>query len=326
MARFRSAGPGITLARLLHRFWQARGFDAEAHRWLTAFIELAERTGGGGSRTPSTTTGARNTITSADHAAAVALLGMFASRRGDHVGARRRLTEAATIWRAIGNETSLAVTLAILGLTEWMAGDLAAAVEHLEESRHILRRCEADPLAVGYAPVTLRHLGVITRHQGEYERAAEYFRESLIQARRSAVPSLTGYNITRALSHLGRTVYLQGDSAQAKQFFGEALNLMRAGRLAGHHLAECLDWLAAVADAGGRSRDAAVLFGAAEAQWQTSGGVRYAPEQPRYEAELAAVRSKLSSEEFAAAWAEGRAMGREQAVDFGLEQVRGSMD
>jgi hypothetical protein len=37
--------PGTWLARLLNRFWQARGFDAEAYCWLAAFFSLAERTG-----------------------------------------------------------------------------------------------------------------------------------------------------------------------------------------------------------------------------------------------------------------------------------------
>jgi hypothetical protein len=131
--------------------------------------------------------------------------------RGTTYGARTHRGEAATIWCEIGNDSSLAVTLAILGLTEWLEGDLAGAVEHVEESREVLQLSEADPLAVGYAPATLRNLGVIAHHQGEYERATDYFHESLIQARRASVSSLTGHNIARTLCHLGRTVYLQGD-------------------------------------------------------------------------------------------------------------------
>jgi len=69
-----------------------------------------------------------------------------------------------------------------------------------------------------------------------------------------------------------------------------------------------------------------VLLGAADVRWQASGGVRYPPEQGAYEAELATVRGELSSETFAAAWAEGRAMSREQAVDYGLELIRVSTD
>jgi hypothetical protein len=50
--------------------------------------------------------------------------------------------------------------------------------------------------------------------------------------------------------------------------------------------------------------------------------VRYAPEPAAYEAELTMAKSELSSEAFAAAWAEGRTMSREQAVGYGLELIR----
>ena len=62
------------------------------------------------------------------------------------------------------------------------------------------------------------------------------------------------------------------DVRQAKQVFGQALSVMQIGRLAGHALADCLDWVAAITDMKERPRDAAVLFGAADAQWQASGG------------------------------------------------------
>src|SRR5437667_3478598 len=111
--------------------------------------------------------------------------------------------------------------------------------------------------------------------------------ESVIQARLGSDHIVHGYNLARGLCHLGRTLFLQGDVAQAKQLFSEALAVMQAERLAGHTLADCLDWLATVADTDGCPRDAAVLFGAAEAQWRATGAVRYAPEQAVYAAELA---------------------------------------
>ena len=82
-----------------------------------------------------------------------------------------------------------------------------------------------------------------------------------------------------------------------------------------------LDWLAAVVDADGRPRDAARLFGAAEARWQASGGLRYAPDRSAYAADVMQVQSKLPEAELAAAWTEGHALSREQAVDYGLEQT-----
>jgi hypothetical protein len=65
-----------------------------------------------------------------------------------------------------------------------------------------------------------------------------------------------------------------------------------------------------------------VLFGAADAQWQASGAIRYAPERARYTAEVAKVQAKLSAAEFASAWANGHAMNRERAVDFALRQTQ----
>jgi hypothetical protein len=64
-----------------------------------------------------------------------------------------------------------------------------------------------------------------------------------------------------------------------------------------------------------------VLFGAADAQWQVSGALRYTPEQARYAEEVARVEANLTPEECAAAWAAGRAMSREQVVEFALEQT-----
>ena len=117
--------------------------------------------------------------------------------------------------------------------------------------------------------------------------------------------------------------FLQGDIAQANECFREALDVILADGLAGLTLADCRDWLAvAAADAGDKPRTAAVLFGAADAQWHASGGVRYAPEWPRYEAELARVHANLPANEFAAAWAEGCAFSREQAINYAREQLR----
>ena len=112
------------------------------------------------------------------------------------------------------------------------------------------------------------------------------------------------------------------DVTRAQQILREALGRMQTERLAGHILADCLDWLAAVADADGRPRNAAVLFGAADAQWQASGPIQYAPERARYAAEVVKVQAKLSAAEFASAWADGHAMSRERAVDFAVQQTR----
>ena len=119
-------------------------------------------------------------------------------------------------------------------------------------------------------------------------------------------------------------MFLQGDVAQAKRLYREGLGVLRAERLSGYMLADCLDWVAALAEAEHRPREAAVLFGAADAQWQASGAVRYAPERATYLAELGIVRAMLTEDEFAAAWSEGHAFSRERAISYALEQVQKS--
>jgi hypothetical protein len=88
-------------------------------------------------------------------------------------------------------------------------------------------------------------------------RAAEHFRESVRLARQTSGWSV-GYNLARGLCDLARTVFLQDDIAQAKLLLREALSVLLAERLAGHTLADCLDWIAALAGAEHRPREAAV--------------------------------------------------------------------
>jgi hypothetical protein len=165
--------------------------------------------------------------------------------------------------------------------------------------------------------MTLRNLGMVARSQGEYARAADLFGASVVHAR--AMGLRDSYSVARALCHLGRAEFLHGDSEQAHRHFREGLLVMRDVTLAGHTLADCLDWLAAAKGDAGQPVDAARLFGAADAQWRASGAIRYAPERRAYAADLLRVRDQLDANTFEAAWAEGSAMTAEQAVDYALE-------
>ena len=82
----------------------------------------------------------------------------------------------------------------------------------------------------------------------------------------------------------------------------------------------------ALAGARGDPQRAARLFGAAEARWQASGIVRYAPDQPAYEHDVAGARARLDERAFAAAWAEGRALTARQAIASALEEPRPAAD
>ncbi len=313
--------PGIRLAVRLLFFWEARGLYSEARRGLGALLELADPSARDSRRMPLDRAGRADAITPAERAAATFIVGSCALRQGDYEEARGRYDGCIEVWRKLGDDQALAAVLAERGLVAWQLGDPDEAIDYLEASRRLFEQWDrGNPVSAAHAANALRNLGMVARSRGDYAHAAAYFRESVTLGRLFTAGG--GYSVARGLCQLGRTVYLQGDVAQSKQLFDEALDVMRVERLAGHLLADCLDWLASVADADGRPRAAATSFGAADAQWQASGGVRYAPERPAYEVELTRVKGKLAPDEFAAAWAEGRAMSREQAVDFGLLQTR----
>jgi DNA-binding CsgD family transcriptional regulator len=74
--------------------------------------------------------------------------------------------------------------------------------------------------------------------------------------------------------------------------------------------------LAVLAGAGDGHRQAARLFGAAQAIRQRSGIARFQIYQAGYESDLAEVRNALGDAEFEAAWIEGVTLSTEEAIGY----------
>jgi tetratricopeptide (TPR) repeat protein len=309
---------GIRLARRLHTFWMLRSPYAEARRWYAVLLTAAEHRVHDSDSELDDTEGLADGVGPADRASALSGIATFASRQGDYEEARVHNLEAARLWREIGNNLRLAVSLGDAGLNTLLLGHTVQALDLVEESWSVLGRCAPSPLTTGYAVMTLRNLGMVARGNGDYARAADYFQESVDRARQSIATG--GYNEARGTELLGRALFLKGDIDQAKRLFGEALGIIAAERLAGHTLPDCLDWLAAAVDRGGQPYEAAVLFGAADTQWRVSSAVRYTLERAAYAADLASVEAKLTPADFASAWAAGQSMSRQEAVDYARKQ------
>jgi hypothetical protein len=84
-------------------------------------------------------------------------------------------------------------------------------------------------------------------------------------------------------------------------------------------VAEGLDWLAALVGMQGKPEPAACMFGAAHAHWRLSGMIRYAPDNPAYECDVALVPSQLQAHTFNTNWERGHAMHPEQALAYAVE-------
>lgn len=102
--------------------------------------------------------------------------------------------------------------------------------------------------------------------------------------------------------------------------------LYKAGLRAYHALldrkgcATCLEWLAVVAAAERRPARAARLFGAAHVLHETTGTSPDDVVRTIFDRAVVDVRAALGEEDWAAAWAAGRAMELEEAIAYALEE------
>jgi hypothetical protein len=150
--------------------------------------------------------------------------------------------------------------------------------------------------------------------QGEYAAARALLQESLslfeeVKAQRSEV------EVHNNLAWIG---WHEGDLAAARGHLVAALVSCReTGRYG-----ETTDTLVSaehLAQREGNPGRAVRLFAAAEGLRTALGEGMPPVERADFEAALTAARAALGDEAFAAAWAEGRAMTREQAVAFASE-------
>jgi len=236
----------------------------------------------------------------------------FAWRRGD-VGLAGTLGEKGlALCRELGNEDREAREMLLfqLGIVATMQGDLQRALALLDECLNVAR----DLADKWFHAVALLQMGVVAHYRGDDNRATTCLTQAL------AIHREVGdkWSIAHALNRFARDVSLpQGNNDQAAASFAESLTLSRetGSRWMSE---ECLEGLARLALATGRSDRAARLFGAAEVVRETLGH-RFAPaDQADHEQYVASTRARLEKRAFAAAWAEGRAMTLEQAVEYGL--------
>jgi DNA-binding CsgD family transcriptional regulator len=217
-----------------------------------------------------------------------------------------------------------------LGLVEMDRGNFEASTGHLKGSLPFLYECGelAQAASVHHA------LGVVSMLQDDHELASSWFEEGLALARR--VGDRVG--IYDALYNLAQVALIRGDRGMAKSGFEEAMALSEQ---IGDRpmMAYCLEGLAAMAGTQGKMERLACLFGAAEGFFTTLGlpvsnwlaakspeqgygreqrhqGQLYKPSRSLYQRLITHARAELGEEAFEAAWAEGRGMSFEQAVEY----------
>jgi DNA-binding CsgD family transcriptional regulator/tetratricopeptide (TPR) repeat protein len=225
---------------------------------------------------------------------------------GDLAAARHHEEESLAIFRALDDRQGLTLPLYGLGRLALRQGDLATARSRFEESLALNRELGETWMSAQ----SLNCLGEIARMAGDLDLAAVRYEESLEIFRSMGSTAWCAM----VLHNLGHVLLRRGDPRRAAACFEESLALgtPRGGSVLG------LAGLAAVALAEERPEGAARLFGAVEALMEQTGARIEGVDRLEYERNIEAVRARLDADALAMAWAGGRALSREQALDEAL--------
>ncbi|HEV2358361.1 MAG TPA: LuxR C-terminal-related transcriptional regulator, partial [bacterium] len=284
----------LRLAAALEWFWTSHTHWSEGRRWLDTAIA-----------------GSRN-IKSTARVKAIWGEGRMAMWHGDYRRALALYEESLALARKLGDQRGIAMGLFGRGVATMRQGDFDTAAVMFEESLEVSQKLE-DKWSMARA---LALLGSVAHRKGDYTKAVSLCEESLATFRTQGGKRWIAYGL-RATGH---AVRLQDDLERATGLYRESLAL--SGEAGDKWIAtECIEGLALIASAHGYAERASRLFGAAETARETFGITYPRPEAGDQERFWAAIRERPQGTAFAAAWAEGRAMTLEQAVEYALASV-----
>jgi predicted ATPase/DNA-binding SARP family transcriptional activator len=252
-----------------------------------------------------------------DRGMAVALgnLGVLCRASGDYTAARGYYEESLARLRVVGDRRAIARSLINVGNVRLFQGELVAARSLYEESLAIARDL-GDRQGIALA---LDSVGLAAIRQADHEAARAAYEEALDIQR--SLDDRSG--IAYTLHSLGSVALRQGSPTAARSLYQESLTIQRdlGDRRA---IAECLEGLAGAATALGEAPAAARLLGAAEALREAIGAPLPPVEEADRERIVAGLRENSSREAIAEAWAAGRDLTLELAVQEALTGFSGA--
>ncbi len=220
------------------------------------------------------------------------------------------IEEALALFRELNDAWGISHTLRRLALIlEWTGDSRRAAV--LAEEALALARAVEDKSAIAWS---LYALGFAHWQQdNNSEQAVILFRESLPLFRE--IRDISG--LSMVLDFLGSIVLIRGEFAEARTHFEENLSLtLEPNWIPALASASSLAGLSILSWHEGEGTEAATLLAAIEEHLDSDHSFS---SMSFLGPMLAEVRSQVRDPQFAAAWAEGRAMTLEQAAAFALQ-------
>ncbi|MFN8483159.1 MAG: helix-turn-helix domain-containing protein [Anaerolineae bacterium] len=245
----------------------------------------------------------------ATHAKALWAAGWLVDLQGFHDRSVVYAEASAQIFMVLGDRRGAAHSLHLLALNATEQGDLARAYA-LHQQTLPLFQAIGDERGETFAR---NGLGLVAAAQGDYATARGHFAQSAAIRRRLGDKSFLAYS----LGWLALVSVRLGDLDAARAALEEGVAVRRELGDEGGLAASC-EGLAAMAAAEGKAARAARLFGAAERVRERAGNSVPNTEMGEYRHNVAVARSQMAEDEFAAAWAEGRAMSLDEALALAL--------
>jgi len=334
IADAKGAEAATRLAGSLWWFWEVRGYWSEARRWLNAALARTEGVSAA-ARAKALNAASGIALRQYDMAESKALaqeslelsrqlgdkrttasclviLGTYACRVEDYKQAEQLSGESLTLSREAGDNWGTAWAQGILGLVAREEKDYTRATALMEESIQGMRALGTQ-WGMG---IMLVNLGLVTREQGDLARAVSLFEEALGVLRQLGDKSYISYTQL----NMGAVASAMGEHARAAQLYGDSLAL-RKELEDRRGMATCVAALGCTAAGLGDFDRAARLLGAAEAMRERIGGSIPALIRKEHEGRVAETRQALGEDRFKTAWAAGRTLPAEQAIELALASV-----
>ncbi len=323
---------GLRLASALVDFWIVRGEFTEGRHWLEVALKQS------------------NDTQAPWRAKALLGAGELAFFHGDLAASRSLLEDSLVTFRELGIKPGIAYSLFRLGVTATLFCDLAAARSFFEESLGLFREL-GQQQGIAYV---LYGQGHLADTQGEWSAARVLLEESLtifrelgdkqgivlalqdlgmgiaelgdctlgrsILEESMAIARELGsrLDVSRTAWALGKVAYREGNYALARSWYAEFATIVKAigTRLGMLYL---LTACARLAASEGQFERMTQLLGAAEHLSNTMGAPIVPVERIEHERLATISRHELGEDVFVKAWAKGRAMKLEQAIEYALK-------
>jgi predicted ATPase/DNA-binding CsgD family transcriptional regulator len=281
----------LRLSGALSDFWYLRGRLKEGRGWLEAALEQG------------------NKLTTAVRVKALVRAGTIAWEQRDFERAVALSEEGLALSRELGDQAGAAAALYNLGVVAMLRNENERALALFEEAVGLARDVEN----VTIISLSVQGMGLALMQKHDFERATALQQETLAQARKTGDQHLLSFSIG-----LGALIALGEGNYKRAEALGLELMKIFQRMHKNHYLPTLLQLFAAAAAGRGDPARSARLCAASQTLGESIGVRLSAGERAYFGRHLAAARTQLDNTTWETAWAEGRAMTLEQAVEYAL--------